>query len=40
MVDITQLNNGFRYINGSFWVKEGSPYTLLDLWDYEEPVES
>ena len=40
MVAITNLNNGFRYINGSFWVKEGSPYTLLDLWDYEKPVES
>ena len=24
---------GYRYIDGSFWAPEGSPYTIESLWD-------
>jgi alcohol dehydrogenase (NADP+) len=26
------LDRGYRYVNGSFWCMEGSPYSLADLW--------
>lgn len=29
---IAGLDAGYRYIDGSFWAPEGSPYTLDDLW--------
>ncbi|MDJ0521746.1 MAG: aldo/keto reductase [Planctomycetota bacterium] len=29
---IAMLDAGYRYIDGSFWAPEGSPYTLEDLW--------
>ena len=32
MNSIAQLDKGFRYISGDFWVKEGGPYTLDNLW--------
>ena len=33
MVAIAQLDRHRRYIGGSFWVVEGGPYTLENLWD-------
>ncbi|NND06968.1 MAG: aldo/keto reductase [Saprospiraceae bacterium] len=30
---IAQLDKGFRFIDGTFWTVEGSPYTLQELWD-------
>ena len=33
---IAKLDHHARYVDGSFWCKEGSPYTLESLWD--EPV--
>ena len=30
---ISELDKGFRYVDGSFWAMEGSPYTLSDLWN-------
>ena len=32
MDDINHLKRDFRFINGSFWTIEGSPYTLEYLW--------
>ena len=32
MEAIAALDRGYRYIDGSFWVKEGGPYTLESLW--------
>ena len=29
---IAGLDRHRRYIDGTFWAKEGSPYTLEDLW--------
>jgi len=34
---IDALDRHRRYISGEFWAKEGSPYTVADLWD--EPVQ-
>lgn len=33
MTEIEKLNRDRRYVNGSFWVMEGSPYTMANLWD-------
>jgi alcohol dehydrogenase (NADP+) len=33
---ISKLDIHMRYLDGSFWCKEGSPYTIENLWD--EPV--
>ena len=33
MTQINQLNQGFRYVDGSFWTMEGSPYTYADMWE-------
>lgn len=33
MEDIATLDLHFRYIDGSFWLMENSPYTLENLWD-------
>jgi alcohol dehydrogenase (NADP+) len=33
---IAGLDHHARYVDGSFWCLEGSPYTLETLWD--EPV--
>lgn len=30
---IAQLDRQRRYVDGSFWTREGSPYTLANLWD-------
>ncbi|MGK7930292.1 MAG: aldo/keto reductase [Microcystaceae cyanobacterium] len=30
---ITQLNRHYRYVDGTFWTRDGSPYTLSNLWD-------
>ena len=30
---INGIQSGFRFIDGSIWVVEGSPYTLDDLWE-------
>ncbi|MDX1630830.1 MAG: aldo/keto reductase [Thermoanaerobaculia bacterium] len=35
---IGELERGFRYVDGSEWVKEGSPYTMESVWD--EPRDS
>ena len=24
---------GYRYVDGSFWQSEGSPYTMAGIWD-------
>lgn len=33
MASIRNLDRSRRYVNGSFWCVEGSPYTLENLWD-------
>ena len=33
MASIAKLDIGQRYVDGSFWCGEGSPYTLENLWD-------
>ncbi len=33
MDEITRLDRGFRYIDGTIWTIPGSPYTLENLWD-------
>lgn len=33
MAKMSALDAGYRYIDGSFWAPEGSPYTLENLWD-------
>lgn len=30
---IAALDRARRYVDGAFWAKEGSPYTVADLWD-------
>ena len=35
MSRIAALNKNDRYVDGSFWCGEGSPYTLENLWDEE-----
>ena len=37
MKKLRSLDRKFRYVDGTFWCKEGSPYTLENLWD-EEPT--
>jgi alcohol dehydrogenase (NADP+) len=32
MKQINELDRGFRFVNGSFWTVEGSPYSLKYLW--------
>jgi len=32
MQALASVEGPFRYISGSFWTMEGSPYTLTDLW--------
>ena len=29
---IAELDAGYRYIDGTFWAPEGSPYSVEDLW--------
>ncbi len=33
MTEIEKLNRNRRYVAGTFWTMEGSPYTLENLWD-------
>jgi alcohol dehydrogenase (NADP+) len=33
MEKIKSVDKHYRFIDGSFWAKEGSPYTLANLWD-------
>jgi alcohol dehydrogenase (NADP+) len=33
---LNNLNRDFRFIDGSFWVKEGNGYTLEGLWGLEQ----
>lgn len=33
MSKLTALNRNFRFIDGSFWTIDGSPYTLKNLWN-------
>jgi alcohol dehydrogenase (NADP+) len=33
MQDIAELDRHRRYISGSFWVLDGGPYTIENLWD-------
>jgi alcohol dehydrogenase (NADP+) len=33
MQEIADLDRHRRYISGSFWAQEGSPYTMANLWD-------
>jgi len=33
MAAIKELDRHFRYLDGSIWTSEGSPYTTSDLWD-------
>jgi len=30
---IAELDQGYRYVDGSFWTAQGSPYTIAELWD-------
>jgi alcohol dehydrogenase (NADP+) len=32
MEQISKLDKSYRYVSGSFWVFEGGPYTLEDVW--------
>jgi alcohol dehydrogenase (NADP+) len=32
---IASLDRHYRYVDGSFWVRPGNPYTLENLWDEE-----
>jgi alcohol dehydrogenase (NADP+) len=32
MQQISKLDKAYRYVSGSFWVFEGGPYTLEDVW--------
>lgn len=32
---ITAMDRHRRFLDGGFWVKEGSPYTMANLWDGE-----
>ena len=33
MQRIAAMDRGFRFIDGSIWTIEGSPYTLEELWE-------
>ena len=33
MAAIAGLHRGYRYVDGSFWQSEGSPYTMAGIWD-------
>lgn len=33
MAAIATLDRGYRYVDGSFWQNNDSPYTLADIWD-------
>jgi alcohol dehydrogenase (NADP+) len=33
MTEIEKLNRDRRYVSGTFWAMEGSPYTMANLWD-------
>jgi len=33
MVKMTELDRGYRFVDGHFWTMEGNPYNLDDLWD-------
>jgi len=32
MQQIKEVNKDFRYVDGSFWVVDGGPYTIDDIW--------
>jgi alcohol dehydrogenase (NADP+) len=33
LAEIATLDQHYRYVSGSFWAMDGSPYTLKNLWD-------
>lgn len=33
MIRINALERSFRYVTGEFWVSEGGPYTMNNIWD-------
>jgi alcohol dehydrogenase (NADP+) len=33
MMELNKLDKGYRFIDGSFWEKEGGPYTVDSLWN-------
>jgi alcohol dehydrogenase (NADP+) len=33
MASLNALDRHYRYVDGTFWTPEGSPYTLESLWD-------
>lgn len=33
LLRLAALDRGFRYVHGEFWVVDGGPYTIADLWD-------
>lgn len=33
MARLDALDRGLRYVHGAFWAKEGSPYSVENLWD-------
>ena len=33
MAAIAALDRGYRYVDGTFWLNNDSPYTLAELWD-------
>jgi alcohol dehydrogenase (NADP+) len=30
--EISKADHDYRFVDGSFWTQEGSPYTMSDLW--------
>lgn len=38
MEKLRALDRHFRYVDGKFWCKEGSPYTIESLWDEPSTV--
>ena len=33
MKRIDTINKPYRFVDGSFWEREGGPYTVANIWD-------
>ena len=33
MEQIASLDAGYRFVDGSFWERDGGPYTVANIWD-------
>jgi alcohol dehydrogenase (NADP+) len=40
MAAIDAMDRGHRFVDGSFWILPGSPYSLAGLWDEASPDSS